>query len=167
MASTRTEDANDDPGRPRGDVAKAATSSPGLGSCTATCSTSILPTFGSSVLTGIHPAAVRAWHAALARNGTPTRQVDAYSPLCTIMATAVADELVATNPCRVRGAKHAQRQVTIRPATLPELEEIVAAMPDHYQLLILLAAWGARSLLAHPRATPVCAMSTSRRTSST
>jgi len=83
------------------------------------------------------------------------------------MATAVADELVAANPCRVRGAGHAQRQVTIRPATLPELEEIVAAMPDCYQLLILLAAWGASSLLAHPRATPVCAMSPSRRTSST
>jgi integrase len=57
------------------------------------------------------------------------------------MATAVTDDLIAANPCRVRGASSARTTKVIRPASVPELEALTAAMPGRYQLMILLAAW--------------------------
>ncbi len=110
----------------------------------------INPTFGQMAITAITPAAVRAWHARLARAhgrgkakkpDRPTVRAHAYSLLRTILNTAVADDLVTANPCRVRSAGQAKRAVRIKPATLAELEAIVSAMPDRHKLLVLLASW--------------------------
>jgi integrase len=49
--------------------------------------------------------------------------------------------LIATNPCHVRGAGNSKRVHKITPLTLPELEVLVANMPEKYRLLVLLAAW--------------------------
>ena len=57
------------------------------------------------------------------------------------MAAAVADGKVPANPCVIRGAGSAKRAITIRPASLPELEKITTAMPEPYQGMILLASW--------------------------
>jgi len=46
------------------------------------------------------------------------------------MNTAVADEVIAANPCRVRGDGSARRVKKIRPATLPEPEALVKALPQ-------------------------------------
>jgi integrase len=53
----------------------------------------------------------------------------------------VADDLVPTNPCRIRGAGAAKRVHRTRVASLAELEVIVAAMPARYRAMVLLAAW--------------------------
>lgn len=104
----------------------------------------ILPALGDKPLTGITPVMVREWHSKLA---TGQRQrAAAYALLRTILATAVADDLIPSNPCRIRGAGQAKRARQIGPATLEELATITAAMPDHSQLLILLAAWCALRL---------------------
>lgn len=84
---------------------------------------------------------VRAWHTRLAENGTPTLRAHAYGLLRTIMGTAASDGKISVNPCVIRGAGSAKRVHRIRPASLPELEKLTAAMPDHQQALILLAAW--------------------------
>ena len=55
--------------------------------------------------------------------------------------TAVADDVIPVNPCRVRGAGQAKRARTIEPASLAELEAIVHGMPSRYKLMALLAAW--------------------------
>ncbi len=55
--------------------------------------------------------------------------------------TAVADDVIPVNPCRVRGAGEAKRARTIEPASLAELEAIVHGMPSRYKLMALLAAW--------------------------
>jgi len=99
----------------------------------------LLPTFGGVPVTEITPAAVRAWHASLATG--PTAKAHAYSLLKTIMATAVTDELLAANPCRLRAAGSVKRAKVIRPATLPELDVIVATMPERLRMFVLLAAW--------------------------
>src|SRR5258705_76750 len=65
----------------------------------------------------------------------------AYALLRTILGTAVADDVIAVNPCRVRGAGQAKRARTIRPASLGELEALVKALPERYRLMVLLAAW--------------------------
>ncbi|MGI8680862.1 MAG: tyrosine-type recombinase/integrase [Mycobacteriales bacterium] len=100
----------------------------------------ILPALGGLKLSRITPARVRGWYVALDA-GTPTRRAHAYGLLRTIVGTAVADELLDSNPCRIRGAGHARRKVRIEPATLPELERIVAEIPPRYRLMVLLAAW--------------------------
>jgi integrase len=87
----------------------------------------------------ITPTAVRSWHGQL--DTGPTRRAHAYSLLRTILATAVDDELIATNPCRIRGAGQTRRAKEPRPATLEELTTIVEQMPDRLRLLVLLAAW--------------------------
>lgn len=52
------------------------------------------------------PAVVRDWHAHLGK-ATPTQSAHAYSLLKAIRKTAVDDDLLAANPCRIRGAGQA------------------------------------------------------------
>ena len=65
----------------------------------------------------------------------------AYSLLKAILNTAVADEVIVANPCRIRSASSAPRAKEIRPATLPELEQLVAALPENRRALALLCSW--------------------------
>lgn len=101
----------------------------------------LLPTFGAVPVAEITPASVRTWHARLAERTGPTARAHSYGLLRTIMATALADEVIVASPCRVRGAGQVKRARTIRPASLPELEALVKAIPARYQLMCLLAAW--------------------------
>lgn len=98
------------------------------------------PIWGDQPLAQITPAAVRAWHAGLLP-GRPTQRAHVYSLLRTILNTAVADDLLPANPCRVQGAGSVRRQRTIRPATLIELERLVEAAPERYRVMVLLGAW--------------------------
>lgn len=100
----------------------------------------ILPTFADVELRDITPVAVRHWYATTAV-GTPTMRAHAYSLLRAIMQTAIADDLVDSNPCRITGASSARRVHKIRPATLDQIETITASMPEPYQAFILMAAW--------------------------
>jgi integrase len=101
----------------------------------------IYPAFGAVPVPAITPAGVREWHTGLKAATGPTQRAHAYALLRTILNTAVADEVISANPCRVRGAGSAPRVKRIRPATLPELEAIAAGVPDRYRLMVLLAAW--------------------------
>jgi integrase len=105
--------------------------------------THILPAFEASPLTEITPVRVRDWHAGLRTETGPTQRARAYSLLRTILNTAVTDDVIPANPCRVRGAGVAKTARDIRPASLPELEALAAAMPPRYRLMVLLAAWNA------------------------
>jgi len=101
----------------------------------------ILPTFGAVALAAITPTAVREWHTGLTSQTGPTRRAHAYSLLRTIMNTAVEDEEIQANPCRVRGAGQSKRARDVRPASLAELETLVSSLPGRYRLMALLAAW--------------------------
>ncbi|WP_141013154.1 tyrosine-type recombinase/integrase [Nocardioides sambongensis] len=100
----------------------------------------ILPTFAATTLKTITPDSVRAWHAVTATD-RPTLRSHAYGLLRTILGQAERDDLIGRNPCHIRGAGNAKRVHKVEPATLGELEHIVTAMPQRYQLLVLLAAW--------------------------
>jgi len=101
----------------------------------------IYPTFGDVPVVAITPTAVREWFADLRRNTGPTARAHAYGLLRTVLNTAVADELIAANPCRVRGGGSTKRAKRIKPASLAELEALVDATPERYKLMILMAAW--------------------------
>ena len=100
----------------------------------------ILPGLGDLPLKDLSPATVRAWHATVTPN-RPTQRAHAYSLLRSICATAVTDDLIVANPCRVAGAGSATRARRIVPPTLPQIETLVRSMPEPYQLFVLLAAW--------------------------
>jgi integrase len=101
----------------------------------------IYPTFGDVAVTAITPTAVREWHAKLRESTGPTARAHAYGLLRTILNTAVADELIGANPCRVRGGGQSKRAKRIKPVSLDELHTLVDATPDRYRLMMLLAAW--------------------------
>jgi integrase len=100
----------------------------------------IVPSLGDKPLNALTPVVIRAWHAELGTK-TPTLRAHAYGLLRTILTTAVHDGLIPSNPAHIRGAGNSKRVHKIKPLTLPELEALVAAMPERLRLLVLLAAW--------------------------
>ena len=100
----------------------------------------ILPAFKDLPVRAITPDAVRAWHTRLG-DSTPTQRSHAYSLLRTILADAVNDGVISANPAHIRGAGNAKRVRKIKPASLEELAALVAAMPEKYRTMTLLAAW--------------------------
>lgn len=100
----------------------------------------ILPTLGDVPLDRVSPATVNTWWADLDPT-TSTARAHAYSLLRTIYSTAVREDVVAANPCRIRGAGAAKTRHHPQVATLPEIEAIVSAIPGKYRAMVLLAAW--------------------------
>jgi integrase len=100
----------------------------------------LIPAFGLMPLASITPAAVGRWHT-LTGNAKPTMRAHSYALLRTILASAVSDQLIAVNPCHLRGAGNSKRVHKVKPASIAELETIVGAMPGHLRMLVLLSAW--------------------------
>lgn len=100
----------------------------------------LLPVLGPLDLGGVTPSVVRGWWAGLGREH-PTANARAHTLLKSILNTAVEDELITVNPCRIRAPSNPPRAGQIRPATLEELDVITAAMPDRFQAAVLLGAW--------------------------
>jgi len=100
----------------------------------------LVPAFGDRLITRIAAADVRAWYADMDPN-RKTARAHAYSLLRAILATAVVEELIPSNPCTIRGAGQTKRTRRIEPATLEELAALVAAMPERLRLMPLLASW--------------------------
>jgi integrase len=96
--------------------------------------------FDSRQLSAIKPKDIRDWYAETLTD-RPTMRSHAYSLLRTIMSSAVNDELVDANPCRIVGAGRAKRVHRIRPASVEELGVLTNAMPERLQLMITLASW--------------------------
>lgn len=100
----------------------------------------LLPVFGSRALAAVEPKDVREWHAT-ALVDRPTLRSHAYSLLRTIFASAVTDELISANPCRIVGAGRTARVHKIKPASVEELSVLTSEMPERLQLMVLLASW--------------------------
>ncbi|MER6479936.1 tyrosine-type recombinase/integrase [Streptomyces filamentosus] len=101
----------------------------------------IKPTFGTGTLAAITTPRVRAWRTALLESGVgePT-VVKAYQLLRAILNTAVDDELIRRNPCRIKGADH--YHVPERPIlTVAEVYAVADAIQPRYRVLVLLAAF--------------------------
>jgi len=100
----------------------------------------LLPVFGARQVAAIKPKDVRDWYSATLVD-RPTLRSHAYSLLRTIMNSAVNDEIVDANPCRITGAGRAKRVKKIRPASLDELATATNAMPERLRLMVTLASW--------------------------
>jgi integrase len=100
----------------------------------------ILPFLGDTALRAITPAVVRRWHAEVAASTGTTATRQAYALLRAILNTAVADDAIARNPCRIRGA--GQSRTPERPLIDPvDVERAAAAMPAGLEATVLIALW--------------------------
>lgn len=100
----------------------------------------LLPKFGAQAVVSITADEIRDWYAGLLRD-KPTMRAHVYALLRTILTSAVAEDVIDVNPAKVRGAGTSRRVSKTEPATLPELEAIVAASGEKWGTMVLLAAW--------------------------
>src|SRR5258708_5212058 len=100
----------------------------------------ILPTLGDAKIVTLTPAMVRSWHADLGTDH-PTQSAHAYALLHAICATAVQDEVLDANPCRIRGAQQTTRRRDIEILTPSQLDRIAAKMPPSLRASVQIAAW--------------------------
>ena len=102
----------------------------------------ILPRLGERGLSQISPSIVRSWHASLqaaGQIGAPTI-AKAYRLLHAVLATAVEDELIAKNPCLLRGAssdRTAERPV----ASIEQVYLIADAIEPSLRAMVLFATF--------------------------
>jgi integrase len=102
----------------------------------------IVPALGDHEVGTLSAGTVRRWFSQLVRKSGPGSLTPAksYRLLRTILNTAVADGLIARNPCAIVGAgieRSAERPV----ATLVQVWALADAVPTHFRALVLTAAF--------------------------
>ncbi len=101
----------------------------------------VYPALGDIPVGQLTPAIIRNWHDSLPQN--PTQNGNAYNLLSSILRDAVEEGLLASNPCRLKGAgKPAPARAGIA-LTLEELSRYLDALAPQHQLLLTLSALGA------------------------
>lgn len=100
----------------------------------------VLPSLGAAKLGDLTPATIRRWHAARLQETGASTTAKSYRLLRGILNTAVADELLARNPCVLKGA--GIEQSGERPiATVPQVYALASAVPERFRVLVLVAAF--------------------------
>ena len=100
----------------------------------------LIPHFGDREIAKVTPVHVRSWYAGIAAD-TPGVARSAYRLLRAIFNTAIQDDLIIKNPCRVKGAgtdRSAERTVP----TVEQVAILTLAMPEQYRAAVVFAAWG-------------------------
>ncbi|EOT03201.1 hypothetical protein K530_14872 [Streptomyces noursei CCRC 11814] len=102
----------------------------------------IAPTFGTWDLDEIQPADVRVWRAERlkATNGAKTTVAKSYRLLKAILQTAVDDDLLKSNPCRIKGAGKEEADER----DVAEVEQVYAlaeAIGPRWRIMIFLGAF--------------------------
>jgi integrase len=102
----------------------------------------VLPGLGHLTLRALTPSAIRGWHHDLVDTHGVSANTAAkcYRLLRTILNTAVAEELLARNPCRIAraGIERAAERPT---ATVAQVWEVADGMPPHLRTMVLLAGF--------------------------
>lgn len=98
-------------------------------------------TFSGVMIADITPGTVRAWRADQVSGGTSTTMIaKAYRLLHAVLNTALDDELIRRNPCRIRGA--GETHTPERPvATVTQVLDLAGRVPARFRAMILLAAF--------------------------
>ncbi|GAA2375719.1 site-specific integrase [Gordonia cholesterolivorans] len=84
---------------------------------------------------------VREWHITAMRSGKSTAVARAYDHLRAVLHTAVEDDLIDRNPCRIKGASRTSTGIERTPPTDDELAVILEAIPDRYIPLVIMAGF--------------------------
>jgi len=100
----------------------------------------LAPVFGAWDLDEISAPRVRAWRSDLLATGKTTTTAKAYRLLKAILGTAVDDELLRRNPCRIKGAgkeKAEERGI----ATIEQVLHLAHLIGPRWQLMVFMAAF--------------------------
>lgn len=101
----------------------------------------IAPYLGAHFLSDITPGTIRAWRAELLAAGiSETMTAKSYRLLRAVLNTAVDDELIRRNPCRIVGAG-VERPAERPTATVEQVLQLAATVPHRVRALVLLAAF--------------------------
>ncbi|MFJ2292322.1 tyrosine-type recombinase/integrase [Streptomyces sp. NPDC087894] len=102
----------------------------------------ILPAFEDLDLDEITAPRVRSWRSErLDATGAETTVAKSYRLLKAILETAVEDELIRRNPCRIRGA--GKETAAERPvATVDQVDALADALGPRWRLMVYLGAYG-------------------------
>jgi integrase len=101
----------------------------------------VIPQLGHVEIGDLVPGHVRSWRSGLLEVGVGQSTVaKTYRILHAILATAVDDDLIRRNPCRIKGA--GQDKAGERPtASLTQVFSVVEAIQPRYRLFVLLATF--------------------------
>jgi len=99
----------------------------------------LLPAFGQTRLNQINKDRVRKWHNTLAAK-QPDQAAKAYRLLRAILMTAADDDLIAENPCRIKGAgeENAAERPMLETETVMKLAE---AIEPRLRAMVLIAGF--------------------------
>ncbi len=98
------------------------------------------PTFGELYVNRVSPARVRTWRAERLTATGATTVAKSYRLLKAVMETAVEDDLIRKNPCRIRGA--GREDADERPvATVDQVFALADVIGLRWRLMVLLAAF--------------------------
>lgn len=98
--------------------------------------------FAESDLDEITAPRVREWRTERLRaTGAKTITAKAYRLLKAVMETAVDDELIQRNPCRIKGGGK-EKAVERRIATVPQVDALANAVGMRWRLMVYLGAYG-------------------------
>lgn len=100
----------------------------------------IEPVLGHLRLDEITPAVIRDWHRNLAPDA-PTVRARTYATVRTVFGTAVDDELIAANPCRIRGAGNAKTATEVEVLTPAQVSALAHQIGPDWSAAVLLGAW--------------------------
>ncbi|MEV0581308.1 tyrosine-type recombinase/integrase [Nonomuraea sp. NPDC050310] len=102
----------------------------------------INPTLGDKLLVDITARLIRQWHTQLTNDGPGSSTVaKAYRLLRGVLNTAVEDELIKKNPCKIKNAG-VERPEERPVLTVPQVFELASAVPPRFRALVLLATFG-------------------------
>jgi integrase len=101
----------------------------------------IYPTFEHKRLRAISVSMVRQWRNDISASHGPNQAAKAYTLLRAILATAVEDDQLMSNPCKIRGA--GQETVKERPlVSTDQVLQIAEAIDPRYRVVVFLAGFG-------------------------
>lgn len=90
----------------------------------------------------ITPQRVRGWHADAAKTSKPTALAQSYRLLRSILNVALADEVIVSNPCRLRSAGTPKPSRPARSLTTGEVIALSKSVPARYAAFVLVLAFG-------------------------
>ena len=102
--------------------------------------------WGAMPVGDVTPAKVRSWHTHATKTTGPTALAQSYRLLRSLLGVAVADEVIAANPCRLRNASTPKTARPSRSLTTTEVQGIAGHLArdprtKRYEALVLVLAF--------------------------
>lgn len=101
----------------------------------------VFPELGHSELRALRPSLVQAWTRNLQQRLASNYVRVVFANLSAVLSAAVDDGLIGRNPCRAGSVRPpAPERRRIVPWRVDQVTAVTAALPDRYQILVVLAA---------------------------